>query len=124
MSACIVGKIQCQYPGNGSTNGQEVFDDYNGQQSGWYTYSEGKKHGICGNDADISFVNTTGSGYEQNNGVTDTGRPIYSISGYEPLVGTYTNVTWKSKDLKANREYNHKGRLIINQIDTSRPNHS
>lgn len=124
MSACIVGKIQCQYPGDGRTNGQAKFDDYNNQQSGRYKDSENKLHGICGIDADISFVNTTGSGYEQNNGVTDTGRPIYSISGYEPLVGTYTNVTWKSKDLKANREYNHKGRLIINQIDTSRPNHS
>ncbi len=124
ISACIVGKIQCQYPGDGRTNGQAKFDDYNNQQSGRYKDSENKLHGICGIDADISFVNTTGSGYEQNNGVTDTGRPIYSISGYEPLVGTYTNVTWKSKDLKANREYNHKGRLIINQIDTSRPNHS
>ena len=29
VSACIVGKIQCQYPGNGSTNGQKEFDDYN-----------------------------------------------------------------------------------------------
>ena len=28
MSACIVGKIQCQYSGNVSTNGQDVFDDY------------------------------------------------------------------------------------------------
>lgn len=45
-SACIVGKIQCQYPGDGSTNDQQVFDDYNGQQSGWYTDSEGKQHGI------------------------------------------------------------------------------
>lgn len=23
VSACLVGKIQCQYPGNGSTNGQK-----------------------------------------------------------------------------------------------------
>lgn len=23
VSACIVGKIQCQYPGNGSTNGKK-----------------------------------------------------------------------------------------------------
>lgn len=77
VSACIVGKIQCQYPGDGSTNGQQVFDDYNGQQSGWYTDSEGKQHGIWGNDADISFAGATGSGYEKNNGVTDTSRPIY-----------------------------------------------
>ena len=93
VSACIVGKIQCQYPGDGSTNGQKVFDDYNGKQSGWYRDSEGKQHGICGNDADISFAGATGSGYEQNNGITDTSRPIYSISGYTPAVGTYYYVT-------------------------------
>lgn len=124
MSACIVGKIQCQYPGNGSTNGQNVFDDYNGEQSEWYTDSEGEKHGICGNVADISFAGATGSGYEQNNGITDTSRPIYSISGYIPAVGTYYYVTWKSKDLSKGIEYIHKGRLKITQIDTNRPNHS
>lgn len=124
MSACIVGKIQCQYPGNGSTNGQNVFDDYNGEQSEWYTDSKGKKHGICGNDADISFAGATGTGYEQNNGITDTSRPIYSISGYTPAVGTYYYVTWKSKDLSKGIEYIHKGRLKITQIDINRPNHS
>lgn len=129
VSACIVGKIQCQYPGNGDpswggTNGKAVFDDYNGEQSGWYTDSEGKKHGICGNDADISFAGATGSGYEKNNGVTDTSRPIYSILGYTPVAGTYTNVTWKSKDLSKGIEYTHIGRLKITQIDTNRPNHS
>lgn len=124
VSACIVGKIQCQYPSDGRTNGQDAFDDYNGEQSGWYTDSEGKLHGICGNDADISFAAATGSGYEQNNGVTDTSRPIYSISGYSPVVGTYYDVTWKSKDLSKGIEYTHKGRLIINQIDTNKPNHS
>lgn len=124
VSACIVGKIQCQYPGNGRTNGQDVFDDYNGEQSGWYTDSEGKLHGICGNDADISFAGATGSGYEKNNGVTDTSRPIYSITGYTPAKGTYYNVTWKSKDLSKGIEYTHTGRLVITQIDTNRPNHS
>ena len=124
MSACIVGKIQCQYSGNGSTNGQDVFDDYNGEQSEWYTDSEGEKHGIFGNDADISFAGATGSCYEQNNGITDTSRPIYSISGYTPAVGTYYYVTWKSKDLSKGIEYIHKGRLKITQIDTNRPNHS
>ena len=124
VSACIVGTIQCQYPGNGSTNGQKIFGDYNGQQSGWYTDSEGKLHGICGNDADISFAGATGSGYEKKNRVTDTSRPIYSISGYTPEVGTYTDVTWKSKDLSTGLEYTHKGRLIITQIDKNRPNHS
>ena len=107
MSACIVGKIQCQYSGNGSTNGQDVFDDYNGEQSEWYTDSEGEKHGICGNDADISFAGATGSGYEQNNGITDTSRPIYSISGYTPAVGTYYYVTCKSKDLRKGIESMH-----------------
>lgn len=124
VSACIVGKIQCQYPGNGSTNGQKIFDDYNGQESGWYRDSEKRLHGICGNDADISFAGATGSGYEKNNGVTDTSRPIYSITGYTPEVGTYTNVTWTSKDTGTGLVYHHKGRLKITQIDANRPNHS
>lgn len=124
VSACIVGTIQCQYPGDGWTNGQEKFDDYNNQKSGYYTDGEGKQHGICGNNADISFAGATGSGYERKNGVTDTSRPIYSISGYSPVKGEYYGVTWKSKDLSTGLEYTHKGRLIINQIDTNRPNHS
>lgn len=124
VSACIVGKIQCQYPGDGWTNGKEKFDDYNGEQSGWYTDSEGKQHGICGNNADISFAGATGSGYEKNNGVTDTSRPIYSITGYTPEVGIYTNVTWTSKDTSTGLVYHHKGRLVISQIDTNRHNHS
>lgn len=115
ISACIVGKIQCQYPGDGiTTNGKAGFNDYNGRRSGWFTDSENKLHGICGNDADISFAGATGSGYEQNNGATDTSRPIYRISGYTPVEGTYTNVTWKSKDLSSETEYTHRGRLKIN----------
>ena len=124
VSACIVGTIQCQYPGDGWTNGQEKFDDYNNQKSGYYTDGKGKQHGICGNNADISFAGATGSGYERKNGVTDTSRPIYSISGYSPEKGEYYGVTWKSKDLSTGLEYTHKGRLIISQIDTNRPNHS
>ncbi len=124
VNACIVGIIQCQYPGNGWSNGQEYFDDYNNQKSGYYTDSEGKQHGICGNNADISFAGATGSGYERTNGVTDTNRRIYQISGYEAKPGTYYNVTWKSKHAIEGVEYTHKGRLIINQIDTNRPNHS
>lgn len=61
---------------------------------------------------------------KKNNGVTDTSHPIYSISGYTPVAGTYTNVTWKSKDLSKGIEYTHIGRLKITQIDTNRPNHS
>ena len=125
VSACIVGIIQCQYPGDGiTTNGLEKFDDYNGQESGWYKDSQNHYHGICGNNADISFAGETGSGYEKNNGATDTSRPIYSISGYKAEVGTYLGVTWKSKDLKSGIEYTHRGKLKINQVDTNRPNHS
>lgn len=61
---------------------------------------------------------------KKNNGVTDTSRPIYSITGYTPAKGTYYNVTWKSKDLSKGIEYTHTGRLVITQIDTNRPNHS
>ena len=129
VNACIVGVIQCQYPGSGpaawgGTNGQAVFDDYNNKESGYYTDSKGMQHGICGNNADISFAGATGSGYERKIGVTDTSRPIYSISGYSPVKGEYYDVTWKSKDLSTGLEYTHKGRLIINQVDTNRPNHS
>lgn len=129
VNACIVGVIQCQYPGNGpaqwgGSNGQAVFDDYNGEKSGWYYDSKGMPHGICGNNADISFAGATGSGYERKNGVTDTNRRIYDISGYTPEEGTYYNVTWKSMHAIEKAEYSHKGRLIIKQIDTNRPNHS
>ncbi len=129
VNACIVGVIQCQYPGNGpsewgGTNGQAIYDDYNGKKSGWYYDNKGLPHGICGNNADISFAGATGSGYERKDGVTDTNRRIYDISGYDPQEGTYLNVTWKSKHAIEGVEYSHKGRLIINQIDTNRPNHS
>ena len=68
VAACITGTIQCMYPGNGFSNGKEQYDDYNGQQSGWYTEPSGKQHGICGNNATISFNEKTGSGYEFSNG--------------------------------------------------------
>ena len=124
VSACIVGIIQCQYPGNGSTNGLEKFDDYNNESSGWYRDNESELHGICGNNANISFAGATGSGYEQNNGANDISRPIYSISGYKAEVGTYYDVTWKSNDLSSGMEYTHRGILKINLVDTNRPNHS
>lgn len=124
VTACITGTIQCVYPGNGRTNGDNnTYDDYNGKQSGWYTDSEGKLHGLCGYDAVISFNGNTASGYERNNGVIDTSRPIYNISGYEESVGTYY-VTWTSKDTGANMEYAHKGRLVVSNVDADRPNHS
>ena len=53
---CITGKIQCAYPGDGRTNGNtNKFDDYNGQESGYWTDSNGLQHGSCGYDGDGSF---------------------------------------------------------------------
>ena len=124
IAACITGTIQCAYPGNGKTNGRtDVFDDYNGQPNGWYTDDYGMQHGICGNNATISFNGDTGSGYEYVNGRPDRNRPIYSISGYQLKEDTYYNVTWTSND-SGSPEYHHIGRLIITNIDSNRPNHS
>lgn len=128
VAVCVTGTIQCAYPGNGSgrhgTNGHtDVFDDWNGLESGWYTDRYGMQHGVCGNDATINFNGNTGSGYETVNGSTDYNRPIYNISGYQLKEGTYYNVTWTSVDGDS-PEYHHIGRLIITNIDNSRPNHS
>lgn len=124
VAACITGTIQCMYPGNGSTNGEEVYGDYNGKQSGWFKDGEGNLHGICGNDATISFNGDTASGFEFIRGVAQTDRPIYGISGYEQATGTYT-VTRTSCDTgDNNHEYHHKGRLIVTNVDNNRPNHS
>lgn len=122
VAACITGTIQCMYPGDGYTNGREIYDDYNGRQSGWYKDSSGMLHGICGNDATISFNGDTASGYEAIDGVIQTNRVIYGITGYEQKEGTYT-VTWHSK-VDNSDEYTHKGRLIVTNVDNSRPNHS
>lgn len=124
VSACVTGTIQCAYPGNGRTNGQtNVFDDYNGRQSGWYKDSYDMLHGICGNNATISFNGETGSGYEFVNGRPASNRPIYNIEGYQLEEGTYYNVTWNSKVDNSN-EYHHVGRLIITNIDNDHPNRS
>ncbi len=124
VAACVTGTIQCAYPGNGRTNGQtNVFDDYNGRQNGWYTDGYGMMHGICGNDATISFNGDTGSGYEYVNGRPARNRPIYNISGYQLKEGTYYDVTWNSK-VDNSDEYNHIGRLKITNIDDSHPNRS
>lgn len=125
VAACITGTIQCMYPGNGFSNGKEQYDDYNGQQSGWYTEPSGKQHGICGNNATISFNEKTGSGYEFSNGQIQRNRPIYNIAGYTSEVGTYYGVTWNSDDGDNHSgTYSHKGRLIITNIDNAHPNHS
>ena len=79
-------------------------------------------HGICGNNATISFNGDEGTGYERINGVIQKDRPIYNISGYEQKTDTYLNVTWNSTD--GNNVYTHKGRLIITNIDVNHPNHS
>lgn len=35
VAACIVGAIQCVYPGNGYSNGDTgIYDDYNGRENG------------------------------------------------------------------------------------------
>ncbi len=89
-----------------------------------YTDSQGMKHGICGDDATISFNGTTASGYEFVNGKAVTGRPISRITGYKEAVGTY-DVTWTSVDnVNHIGTYQHKGHLIVSSIDTNRPNHS
>lgn len=128
VAACITGTIQCVYPGTQWEKGDNgVYDDYNGQQSGWYTDSEKKLHGICGNNATISFNGDTLSGFEFIGGVAQSNRPIYSISGYNQENGTGTYyVTWTSEDRTGSTPmvYHHKGRLIVTDIDENRPNHS
>lgn len=114
VAACVVGKIQCALPGESPTkqdDGTDVYIDKNGL---W--------HGLCGNDAAISFDSDTKYGYEVDKGVIQTNRPIYDVSGYELKEGTYSNVTWKSND--GTYEYSHTGRLVITSIDDKRPNHS
>lgn len=124
VAACITGMIQCVYPGTAKAKGDNgVYDDYNNKKSGWYTDSYGMTHGICGNNATISFNGETASGFEVVNGRTDTSRPIYSIKGYGESTGIY-DVTWTSKDTNEGSEYHHKGRLIVKNIDDSHPNHS
>lgn len=147
VSACIGGKIQCAYPGNSSTNGDWKFDDYNGKESGWYTdhwgddkYTQdehGHLHGLCGNNATLTFSGDTASGYERkNDGSIDYSRPIYNITGWDrganettdidwnnAVKGEY-DVAWNSKDTNEGLEYFHIGRLIIDWLDPLRHNHS
>ncbi len=126
VSACIVGTIQCAYPGDGTTNGQtNIFDDYNGKESGHYRDFKGMLHGICGYDAKISFNEDTGSGYEYIGNKIQRNRPIYNIKNYTPAVGTYTNVTWNSDDGDNHSgSYSHIGRLTIEYVDTAHTNRS
>ena len=125
VAACVTGTIQCAYPGDGRTNGQtDVFDDYNGLESGWYTDGYGLQHGVCGNSAPISFDSGDGTGFEYVNGKPDRSRVITGIRGYKLEPGTYCDVTWTSQDLPDQTVYHHVGRLIITNIDNDHPNHS
>ncbi|WP_461878547.1 hypothetical protein [Fusicatenibacter sp.] len=126
VAACITGVIQCAYPGNGKTNGKtDRFDDYNGKESGYYRDSQGMLHGLCGNDAKISFNGDTGTGYEYIGNQIQRNRPIYNIKGYEAKAGTYYGVQWNSDDGDNHSgTYSHIGRLVITDIDSSHPNHS
>lgn len=118
VAACIVGNIQCALPGKSSTEQDDGTTPI---------YTEPKtrlQHGLCGEAAPISFDSETASGYEVINGVKQMNRPIYNIFGYELEPGTYTNVTWNSTDNGGKDVYSHTGRLVITNIDESRPNHS
>lgn len=123
VSACVTGTIQCMYPGNGYTNGDAVYDDYNGEESGYYKDREGLYHGLCGYETPVSFNGDTARGYESINGVVQTDRFIYNIEGYDQLAGVYT-VTWTSQHTSTGTPYHHKGRLTITNIDSDHPNHS
>lgn len=128
VSACIEGTIQCYYPGkspyegNDGTDTIKISKDFAAQDK-WVT--TGEWHGLCGNDAHISFNSETGSGYEVVNGKTDYQKPIKNIKNYTMKEGTYTNVIWNSYDgHNGGGEYHHRGTLTINNIITNRPNHS
>lgn len=123
VSACVTGTIQCMYPGNGQSNGQAIYDDYNGDSTGNYEDGEGLLHGICGYETPVSFNGNTASGYESINGVVQMDRFIYNIQGYDQRPGTY-DVIWTSKHTSTGTPYHHKGRLTITSIDSDRPNHS
>lgn len=116
VAACITGLIQCAIPGNS----KEGLDDGTKGRFG----DDGLEHGLCGNNAEISFDSITVEGYEVLNGRKQLNRHIYDINGYKLEKGTYT-VTWKSDDGANNTgTYSHHGRLIINNIDDTHPNHS
>ena len=133
VSACVEGMIQCAIPGdsaykvNDGTSAR-TFDRfvYNGLKNNWPGPGidfDRKDHGICGEAASITFSDSdgSGSGFEMNNGVLDTSRPIYNISGYNLSAGKHY-VTWKSNN--GSQEYSHYGILDISYIDDKHPNHS
>ena len=122
VAACVTATVQCVYPGTASAKGDNgVYDDYKGDQSGIYVDNDGMWHGLCGYDAEITFDSSNGSGYESNNGVTQSNRPIWGVTGYDTTPGTYYG-TRQSSDGAAT--YTHKGRIVVSYIDNTRPNHS
>lgn len=56
VSACVVGTIQCKLPGKSSSGYDDGIDTYEDSDGMW--------HGLCGNNASITFNGDTGSGYE------------------------------------------------------------
>ena len=119
VSACVVGYIQCKLPGSSSDgydDGTDIYYERNAQGKiiAW--------HGLCGNNASITFNGKTGSGYEVLNNQVQRNRPITNIKGYELKKGTYYNVTWDSTDGAGT--YHHIGRLNVDYIDNDHPNHS
>lgn len=127
VAACITGVIQCGYPGTKKTVGNpNIFDDYKDGEGEWWieSYEPWRPHGLCGNDAPLTFNSHTFTGYEVVYGEVDRSRKIYDISGWKESngTGTFTGITWKSQ--VGDDVYNHKGRLRVTNIDTNRPNHS
>lgn len=116
VAACFTATIECMYPGNGQTNGQEEYGDYNGQQSGWWYEDDNKTmpHGACGTPTTLTVNSSNMSGYET------TGRAIYNIRGWNGTAGTFT-CTWNSY---YGSEYNHRGRVIVTAQDPNHPNRS
>ena len=128
VAACVVGTIACAIPGDSADicdgNYPTRFFRQNRYWGENYVIADNLEHGVCGNDATISFNGSTGSGYEFVNGVADSNRPIFNIVGYEERQGRY-NVTWQSRDMtEPDVTYTHYGVLKVTNVIDNRPNHS
>lgn len=127
VAACVTGTIQCAIPGSSAyrCNDGTQSRNFNFNPTRWNGPKIGKDgldHGLCGNNASISFSDTdgSGSGYEVVNGSVSYNRPIWNINGYMLNPGTYA-VTWNSSD--GANTYNHYGILTI-EATGSNANHS
>lgn len=136
VSACIVGKVACELPGASSTalefdsNGHAYYDG-----NIYHTHLGHKDdawHGLCANEADISFNPETGVGSgnetQYNNGsFTAVDNRVIKVTGgsynanelnvWQPISWESSNDNWKSS-------YSHEGFIKISYVDTNRPNHS